>query len=162
MAFCTSKKWSENTSKKEADSNPSKGWKTFRRPLSRFSDNFSSIEPFIEKQYLKTWRKTTLRVISIRSDFQTKNFSRTDLRKFELTFKISVNFGLRSKCSINEPALNVFSQASTGLDSHILARKFPILVKHSFGDQLLSQHICEACGQAIPSAKDTPGPSNRD
>ena len=26
----------------------------------------------------------------------------------------------------------------------------------------LSQHICEACGQTIPSAKDTPGPSNRD
>ena len=25
-----------------------------------------------------------------------------------------------------------------------------------------SQHICEACGQSIPSAKDTPGPSNRD
>ena len=25
-----------------------------------------------------------------------------------------------------------------------------------------SQHICEACGQTIPSAKDTPGPSNRD
>ena len=26
----------------------------------------------------------------------------------------------------------------------------------------VSQHICEACGQTIPSAKDTPGPSNRD
>ena len=26
----------------------------------------------------------------------------------------------------------------------------------------MSQHICEACGQTIPSAKDTPGPSNRD
>ena len=26
----------------------------------------------------------------------------------------------------------------------------------------VSQHICEACGQIIPSAKDTPGPSNRD
>ena len=26
----------------------------------------------------------------------------------------------------------------------------------------LSQHMCEACGQMIPSAKDTPGPSNRD
>ena len=24
------------------------------------------------------------------------------------------------------------------------------------------QHVCEACGQTIPSAKDTPGPSNRD
>ena len=26
----------------------------------------------------------------------------------------------------------------------------------------MSQHVCEACGQTIPSAKDTPGPSNRD
>ena len=26
----------------------------------------------------------------------------------------------------------------------------------------VSQHICEACGQTIPSAKDTPGPPNRD
>ena len=26
----------------------------------------------------------------------------------------------------------------------------------------VSQHTCEACGQTIPSAKDTPGPSNRD
>ena len=26
----------------------------------------------------------------------------------------------------------------------------------------VSQHLCEACGQTIPSAKDTPGPSNRD
>ena len=26
----------------------------------------------------------------------------------------------------------------------------------------VSQHICEACGQTIPSVKDTPGPSNRD
>ena len=26
----------------------------------------------------------------------------------------------------------------------------------------VSQRICEACGQTIPSAKDTPGPSNRD
>ena len=26
----------------------------------------------------------------------------------------------------------------------------------------VSQHICEACGQPIPSVKDTPGPSNRD
>ena len=26
----------------------------------------------------------------------------------------------------------------------------------------VSQHICEACGQTITSAKDTPGPSNRD
>ena len=26
----------------------------------------------------------------------------------------------------------------------------------------VSQHICEACGQKIPSAKDTPGPSNKD
>ena len=26
----------------------------------------------------------------------------------------------------------------------------------------VSQHICEACGQTIPSAKDIPGPSNRD
>ena len=26
----------------------------------------------------------------------------------------------------------------------------------------VSQHICEACGQTIPSAKDTPRPSNRD
>ena len=26
----------------------------------------------------------------------------------------------------------------------------------------VSQHICEACGQTIPSAKDTPGSSNRD
>ena len=25
----------------------------------------------------------------------------------------------------------------------------------------LSQHICEACGQIIPAAKDTPGPSSR-
>ena len=25
----------------------------------------------------------------------------------------------------------------------------------------VSQHICEACGQTIPSAKDTPGPSSR-
>ena len=25
----------------------------------------------------------------------------------------------------------------------------------------VSQHICEACGQTIPSTKDTPGPSNR-
>ena len=25
----------------------------------------------------------------------------------------------------------------------------------------VSQHICEACGQAIPSVKDTPGPSSR-
>ena len=26
----------------------------------------------------------------------------------------------------------------------------------------VSQYICEACGKTIPSAKDTPGPSNRD
>ena len=26
---------------------------------------------------------------------------------------------------------------------------------------VLSQHICEACGQTIPAVKDTPGPSNR-
>ena len=26
----------------------------------------------------------------------------------------------------------------------------------------VSQQVCEACGQMIPSAKDTPGPSNRD
>ena len=26
----------------------------------------------------------------------------------------------------------------------------------------VSQHVCEACGQTISSAKDTPGPSNRD
>ena len=26
----------------------------------------------------------------------------------------------------------------------------------------VSQHVCEACGQMIPSAKDTPGPSSRD
>ena len=26
----------------------------------------------------------------------------------------------------------------------------------------VSQHICEACGQTIPSTKDTPGPSKRD
>ena len=26
----------------------------------------------------------------------------------------------------------------------------------------VSQQVCEACGQTIPSAKDTPGPSNRD
>ena len=25
----------------------------------------------------------------------------------------------------------------------------------------MSQHICEDCGQTIPSAKDTPGPSSR-
>ena len=25
----------------------------------------------------------------------------------------------------------------------------------------VSQHVCEACGQTIPSAKDTPGPSSR-
>ena len=32
----------------------------------------------------------------------------------------------------------------------------------TFGASLVSQHICEACGQTIPSAKDTPVPSNRD
>ena len=26
----------------------------------------------------------------------------------------------------------------------------------------VSQHVCEACGQSIPTAKNTPGPSNRD
>ena len=26
----------------------------------------------------------------------------------------------------------------------------------------VAQHICEACGQTIPSVKDTPGPTNRD
>ena len=26
----------------------------------------------------------------------------------------------------------------------------------------VSPHVCQACGQTIPSAKDTPGPSNRD
>ena len=31
-----------------------------------------------------------------------------------------------------------------------------------FHTRLLSQHVCEACGQTIPSAKDTPGPSSMD
>ena len=35
------------------------------------------------------------------------------------------------------------------------------VVKEYKFDNPLSQHICEACGQIIPAAKDTRGPSSR-
>ena len=34
-------------------------------------------------------------------------------------------------------------------------------LKESEQEVTLSQHVCEACGQTIPSAKDTPGPPGR-
>ena len=42
------------------------------------------------------------------------------------------------------------------------AQKRKISLGMSFPkDGGVSQHICEACGQTIPSVKDTPGPSSR-
>ena len=39
--------------------------------------------------------------------------------------------------------------------------KADALKVNSEDEVVLSQHICEACGQMIPAIKDTPGPSNR-
>ena len=40
--------------------------------------------------------------------------------------------------------------------THVLHRE-----KCSFDARLVSQHVCEACGQKIPITKNIPGPSSR-
>ena len=43
----------------------------------------------------------------------------------------------------------------------VMSFNFPWTLRITFYWVNLSQHICEACGQTIPSVKDTPGPSSR-
>ena len=53
------------------------------------------------------------------------------------------------------------SPASPPSQPRILKRKMSLGMSFQ-KEGGVSQHVCEACGQTIPSAKVTPGPSNRD
>ena len=65
--------------------------------------------------------------------------------------------------SIDEPRRIYSLPLSPSLPPSLPRRqKMKLNLGMSFpSDGGVSQHICEACGQTIPSAKDTPGPSNK-
>ena len=65
--------------------------------------------------------------------------------------------------SEDEPRrIYVLSPSPSPQPSHPRKQKRKLSLGMSFPkEEGVSQHICEACGQTIPSAKDTPGPSSR-
>ena len=61
--------------------------------------------------------------------------------------------------AVNHPP-RLHDPPSKLLVANIRAHITIFLILTVFCNFSLSQHVCEACGQTIPSAKDTPGPSN--